>query len=142
VLPVPARALPPWRGERLQLGHVLSPQALQAIKFTVEVPVEVAALSGQRLLIERVQVRVVLAEHASDPGQRPFLGFGQVGDHLDDGPLAGSAPAPQPGFVGPADQGPQHDRGCPERLQDLLAPVQHPPILLLLLNLVPSPIVD
>jgi hypothetical protein len=100
---------------------------LEAGQFALKVQVEVAALLGQRLLVKRLQVWVVLAEHATDPRQRPLLGVGQMGHDLDDGPLPNSGSPAQPSILDPVDQRPQHHRGRPQGLEDLLASVQHPP---------------
>jgi hypothetical protein len=83
------------------------------------------ALLGQGLLVERLQHRVVLGQHAPHPGQRPFLGVGQVPNDLDDRPLPGRWSAAQPGVVGSLDQGAQHHRGRPQGLDDLYSTVKH-----------------
>jgi len=85
--------------KRLQLGEVLAAQVLQAGQLLLQAELEVVALLGQGLLVERRQLRIVLGQHPAHPGQRPLLGVGQMPNDLDDRPLPGRWPAAQPGVI-------------------------------------------
>jgi hypothetical protein len=69
---------------------MLATELLQASQLLLKVEVQVTALDGQRFLVERFQVRVVLGQHPSHPAERSFFGVGQVPNDLDDGPLPGA----------------------------------------------------
>jgi hypothetical protein len=88
---------------------------LQAGQLPLEVQIQITPLLRQRLLVERLQERAVLGQHATHPRQRPSLGVGQMRDHFDDGPLPRCWPATQPVVVDPVHEGAEHHPGSPAR---------------------------
>jgi hypothetical protein len=62
-----------------------------------QVHADVAALHGERVLVEGGQERVVFGQHAAQPGVRPLVRVADVGHYLDDGPFPwGGAPPDLP----------------------------------------------
>ena len=80
--------------ERLQVSYVGRACLLVSREFRGKVHLDVPTVFGQCFLVECGQQGIVFGQEPAEPGVRPLIDIGHMGNYLDDRPFTRRWPEP------------------------------------------------